>query len=103
MDQADLKKSFPESSAAAKLDLPSPQLDLDFRMSVALNPKISLGEGPWGARNWISFQGGNWTASWGNGTVEASPKRRPHFGDRSLTGPNCSLAARIPNSSIPTP
>ncbi|CAK3992324.1 hypothetical protein BST61_czeina15g001000 [Lecanosticta acicola] len=70
MDQAKLKASFYNSSAAASLDLPTPQLELDFRMSVALNPKISLGEGPWGQRNWISFQGGNWTASWGNGTVE---------------------------------
>lgn len=70
MDPARIKDAFPGDSSAAQLDLAVPQLELDFRMSVALNPKISLGEGPWGQRNWISFTGGQWTASWGYGTVE---------------------------------
>ena len=70
MDQIRLKQSFPPDTTASTLDLPVPKLDLDFRMSVSLNPKISLGDsGPWGARNWISFSGGVWTASWGKGTV----------------------------------
>lgn len=71
MDQQRLKQSFPPNTSASTLDLPIPKLDLDFRMSVSLNPKISLGEhGPWGPRNWISFSGGNWSASWGSGFVE---------------------------------
>ncbi|EME85801.1 uncharacterized protein MYCFIDRAFT_131195 [Pseudocercospora fijiensis CIRAD86] len=72
MDQQKLKASFPPTTAASSLDLPIPNLNLDFRMSVSLNPKISLGDsGPWGARNWISFHGGTWSASWGSGSVEA--------------------------------
>ncbi|KAH8590592.1 hypothetical protein B0O99DRAFT_301677 [Bisporella sp. PMI_857] len=52
------------------LSLPHPTLSLDFRMSVMLNPLISVGATPFGGhRNWISFSGGTWSGSWGNGTV----------------------------------
>lgn len=51
------------------LSLPHPSLSLDFRMSVALNPKISVGPTPFGHRNWISFAGGTWSGSWGTGIV----------------------------------
>ncbi|KAI5843153.1 hypothetical protein BZA05DRAFT_411281 [Tricharina praecox] len=38
-------------------------------MVVDLNPRVSVGAGPWGQRNWISFTGGRWAASWGSGVV----------------------------------
>ena len=53
------------------LDLPVPTLTKDFHLECELNPKLSLGSGPgdtlW---NWISFTGGTWNATWGNGTIE---------------------------------
>ncbi|KAM3075411.1 hypothetical protein ACMFMG_007152 [Clarireedia jacksonii] len=52
-----------------ELSLPHPTLNLDFRMSVLLNPRISVGATPFGQRNWISFTGGTWSGSWGSGTV----------------------------------
>lgn len=72
MDQQRLRQAFPEEWAASKMTLPVPKLELDFRVSVALNPIIPVGEGPWGKRNWISFTGGQWSARWGHGTVEVS-------------------------------
>lgn len=59
------------------LSLPHPSLSLDFRMSVALNPKISVGPTPFGHRNWISFAGGTWSGSWGTGIVLVVPKFVP--------------------------
>ncbi|KAI1337198.1 hypothetical protein F5Y15DRAFT_163825 [Xylariaceae sp. FL0016] len=53
-----------------ELQLAAPELDFDFRMSVQLNPKAEVGIVPSGGmRNWISFSGGSWTATWGSGTV----------------------------------
>ncbi|TVY32979.1 UPF0311 protein [Lachnellula occidentalis] len=51
------------------LYLPHPSLNLEFRMSVTLDPRISLGPTPFGHRNWISFTGGKWSGSWGAGKV----------------------------------
>jgi len=51
------------------LSLPHPSLSHDFRMSVTLNPRISVGPTPLGHRNWISFTGGTWSGSWGSGIV----------------------------------
>ncbi|TGO23544.1 hypothetical protein BPAE_0129g00280 [Botrytis paeoniae] len=51
------------------ISLPHPNLNLDFRMSVTLNPRISVGQTPFGHRNWISFTGGVWSGSWGSGIV----------------------------------
>ncbi|TLD17980.1 hypothetical protein PspLS_10565 [Pyricularia sp. CBS 133598] len=61
---------FPPGSLSATTALPVPALTVDFRLQVDLNPKIALGKGVWGERNWISFKGGQWSATWGNGTVE---------------------------------
>lgn len=49
--------------------LPLPSLTLDFTLRCQLNPLIPLGNGPLGARNWISFRGGTWVATWGRGTI----------------------------------
>jgi len=51
------------------LSLPHPSLSLDFRMSVALQPRVSVGPTPFGHRNWISFTGGTWSGSWASGIV----------------------------------
>ena len=53
-------------------DAPKPSMSYDMHIEVDLNPKISVGAGPWGQRNWISFTGGRWTAEWGRGTVEVN-------------------------------
>ncbi|KAI0018861.1 hypothetical protein F4780DRAFT_781070 [Xylariomycetidae sp. FL0641] len=53
-----------------ELTLPVPQMSYEFRMSVELNPKLAVGIVPSGGlRNWISFSGGSWAATWGAGTV----------------------------------
>jgi hypothetical protein len=85
MTRDEIKALFAQDSMAASLNLPVPDLRLDFRMSVDLNPKIELGDGPWGRRNWISFTGGIWKASWGSGTVEV------HTSIPSFI-PSCSFA-----------
>lgn len=60
-------------NAATEVKLPVPTLTKDFHLECELNPKLSLGSGPgdtlW---NWISFTGGTWNATWGNGTIEVS-------------------------------
>lgn len=60
---------FEENDIARSLSIPAPTLELDFRMSVKLNPKISVGSGMFGSRNWISFIGGQWAGRWGKGIV----------------------------------
>ena len=63
---------FDENDVARSLAIPAPTLELDFRMSVKLNPKINLGAGMYGNRNWISFIGGQWAGRWGKGIVIVS-------------------------------
>ncbi|KAL8853800.1 MAG: hypothetical protein Q9221_001443 [Calogaya cf. arnoldii] len=57
------------SSAPQSFPIPKPQLERDFQMSVQLNPKISVGPGIWGQRNWVSFISGHWNGRFGKGTV----------------------------------
>ncbi|KAL8719078.1 MAG: hypothetical protein Q9225_003873 [Loekoesia sp. 1 TL-2023] len=57
------------SSAPQTFPIPKPNLERDFQMSVQLNPKISVGPGIWGQRNWVSFISGHWNGRWGKGTV----------------------------------
>ncbi|KAI9167930.1 UPF0311 protein [Paramyrothecium foliicola] len=60
---------LPENLTTAAFPLPVPTLKLDFRMAVDLNPLVRVGNGPFGRRNWISFTGGTFAATWGTGTV----------------------------------
>ncbi|KAL3422264.1 hypothetical protein PVAG01_06420 [Phlyctema vagabunda] len=62
-------KSHLPSYPHPDISLPHPDLCFDFRMSVTLNPRVSLGPVPFGNRNWISFTGGTWSGSWGSGVV----------------------------------
>ncbi|KAL8716102.1 MAG: hypothetical protein Q9220_000007 [cf. Caloplaca sp. 1 TL-2023] len=58
-----------QATAPQTFPIPKPNLERDFQMSVQLNPKISVGPGIWGQRNWVSFISGHWNGRWGKGTV----------------------------------
>ncbi|KAG7008508.1 hypothetical protein G7Y79_00005g016490 [Physcia stellaris] len=64
--------------------IPMPKLERDFQMSIQLNPKISVGQGIWGQRNWMSFISGHWNGRWGKGTVV------PGGQDSQLVAPDLS-------------
>ena len=58
-----------DSTGARGFPIPKPTLERDFQMSVQLNPKINVGPGIWGQREWVSFVSGHWNGRWGKGTV----------------------------------
>ncbi|RMZ83715.1 hypothetical protein DV738_g885, partial [Chaetothyriales sp. CBS 135597] len=60
---------FDENDVARSLQIPAPTLELDFRMSIKLNPRVAVGPGLLGQRNWVSFVGGQWAGRWGKGIV----------------------------------
>lgn len=64
-----LQHTFPEGDIARSLQLPAPALELDFRMSLKVNPTLSVGPGVWGQRDWITFVGGQWAGRWAKGLV----------------------------------
>jgi hypothetical protein len=66
----DFTSDFLLSANNADPKIPKPKGSHDLRITVDLNPKISVGRSEWGQRNWISFTGGRWIAKWGRGTVE---------------------------------
>lgn len=63
---------FDEGDIARSLQLPTPTLELDFRISIKLNPKISVGTGLYGHRDWVSIVGGQWAGRWGKGIIIVS-------------------------------
>lgn len=64
-----LLHTFPEGDVARSLQIPAPTLELDFRMSIKMNPKVAVGPSIWGNRDWVSFLGGQWAGRWGKGIV----------------------------------
>lgn len=76
-----LRHQFDEDDVASSLALPAPALDLDFRMSIRVKPKLSVGSGPAGRQSWISCIGGQWAGSWGKGVLLVSSRRpcSPYF------------------------
>jgi hypothetical protein len=64
-----LLHTFPEGDIARSLQIPVPSIELDFRMSIKLNPKIAIGNSLWGSRDWLSFVGGQWAGRWGKGII----------------------------------
>lgn len=63
-----------------------PNIARDFTMICDLNPSIPLGSGPGDTKyNWISFAGGEWNATWGQGTVEVGHAPLPPALFRQLT------------------
>jgi hypothetical protein len=67
---------FDEGDIARSLQLPTPTLELDFRMSIKVNPKISVGAGLFGHRDWVSIVGGQWAGRWGKGIIIVSLRRQ---------------------------
>jgi hypothetical protein len=63
---------FQGDSTGSRLQIPKPALERDFQMCVQLNPKINVGPGIWGQRNWVGFISGHWNGRWGRGTVVVS-------------------------------
>ncbi|POS72969.1 hypothetical protein DHEL01_v208639 [Diaporthe helianthi] len=64
-----ISASFSAGSLARTIGLPVPRLERDFRMQASLEGKVALGKSCWGERNWIGICGGEWSATWGKGTV----------------------------------
>lgn len=94
-----LLHKFDEGEIARSLQLPTPSLELDFRMSIKLNPRVSLGPGLFGERNWVSYVGGSWAGRWGKGAVIVSSSRSTLLDEKLTFG---SLEDRIRNSSLKT-
>jgi hypothetical protein len=67
-----LLHTFPEGEVARSLQLPVPTLELDFRLSLKVNPKVGVGPSIWGLRDWVTFVGGQWAGRWGKGVVVVS-------------------------------
>lgn len=67
-----LLHTFPEGDVARSLQIPAPTLELDFRMSVKVNPKLNVGQSIWGTREWVSYVGGQWAGRWGKGLIMVS-------------------------------
>ncbi|KAG8157150.1 hypothetical protein KVR01_012858 [Diaporthe batatas] len=64
-----ISAGFSAGSLARTIGLPTPRLERDFRMQASLEGKVALGRSCWGERNWIGICGGEWSATWGKGTV----------------------------------
>lgn len=67
-----ISAGFSAGSLAQTIGLPAPRLVRDFRMQARLEGKVALGRSCWGERNWIGICGGEWSATWGRGTVVVS-------------------------------
>lgn len=72
-----ISAGFSAGSLARTIALPAPRLERDFRMQARLEGKIALGQSCWGTRNWIGICGGEWSATWGKGTVVVSLGLKP--------------------------
>ncbi|AEO70682.1 uncharacterized protein THITE_2122361 [Thermothielavioides terrestris NRRL 8126] len=64
-----LRHQFDDEDVASSLALPTPSLDLDFRLSIRVKPKLNVGAGASGRQSWISCVGGQWAGRWGKGVV----------------------------------
>lgn len=64
-----LLHQFDEDDIARSLALPTPVLDLDFRLSIRVKPKVNTGQSNFGQLSWVSCVGGSWAGRWGKGSV----------------------------------
>ncbi|KAL2017735.1 hypothetical protein VTK56DRAFT_1705 [Thermocarpiscus australiensis] len=64
-----LRHQFDEEDVASSLAIPTPGLDLDFRMSIRVKPKLTVGAVTSGRQSWISCVGGQWAGRWGKGIL----------------------------------
>ncbi|KAK3393418.1 hypothetical protein B0H63DRAFT_17193 [Podospora didyma] len=64
-----LRHQFDDDDVASSLALPTPTLELDFRISIRVKPKVTVGNANFGKEGWVSCIGGQWAGRWGKGTV----------------------------------
>jgi len=64
-----LRHQFDDDDVAASLAIPMPSLDLDFRLSINVKPKLSVGPSSFGRLTWVSCIGGRWAGRWGKGSI----------------------------------
>jgi hypothetical protein len=64
-----LRHQFDDDDVASSLAIPAPGLDLDFRISIRVKPKLNVGAGTTGRQSWISCIGGQWAGRWGKGVL----------------------------------
>ncbi|EGS18975.1 uncharacterized protein CTHT_0055930 [Thermochaetoides thermophila DSM 1495] len=64
-----LRHQFDQDDVASTLALPAPTMDLDFRISIKVKPKLNIGPSPSGRQSWIPCIGGQWAGRWGKGTI----------------------------------
>ncbi|KAK4144862.1 uncharacterized protein C8A04DRAFT_11142 [Dichotomopilus funicola] len=62
-----LRHQFDEADIASSLVLPVPTIDVDFRMSIRVKPKLSIGPNASVRQSWVSCVGGQWAGNWGKG------------------------------------
>lgn len=67
--QTVLTAGLSPDSLGQTIALPQPRLVHDFRLRAKLEGKVALGQSCWGERNWIGICGGEWSATWGKGTI----------------------------------
>lgn len=67
-----LRHQFDQDDVASSLAIPTPSLDLDFRMSIRVKPKLNVGSGSTGRQSWVSCIGGQWAGRWGKGVLLVS-------------------------------
>ncbi|KAK1757891.1 hypothetical protein QBC47DRAFT_166755 [Echria macrotheca] len=64
-----LRHQFEDDDVASSLSIPMPTLDLDFRMSIMVKPKVTVGDTLLGREAWVSCVGGRWAGRWGKGII----------------------------------
>jgi hypothetical protein len=94
-----LRHQFDEDDVASSLALPAPALDLDFRMSIRVKPKLNVGGGPSGRQAWISCMGGQWAGTWGKGILLVSSS----LSSASFSTQKPNLPPHSPTDKTPRP
>lgn len=64
-----LRHQFDDDDVASSLALPAPVLDLDFRMSIRVKPRLNVGLGTFGKTFWVPCIGGQWAGRFGKGVL----------------------------------
>ncbi|KAK4132805.1 hypothetical protein BT67DRAFT_443501 [Trichocladium antarcticum] len=63
------RHQFDDDDVASSLAIPAPGLELDFRMSIRVKPKLNVGAGTTGRQSWVSCIGGQWAGRFGKGVL----------------------------------
>ncbi|KAJ5318647.1 hypothetical protein N7476_005067 [Penicillium atrosanguineum] len=62
--------TFPDGDVASSLQIPVPTLELDFRISINLDTKVSVGQSIRSGREWGSYAGGYLVAAGDDETIQ---------------------------------